>query len=123
MTIKETIAHLRKSPKDAWYYVQGSLRFKIYKSKLRWILRRHIIEQVEWRRDQAALPCFRNGTCFCCGCNTPAVFFAHKGCAVGKARYAKECRSKGENPCYPALMSKKDWKVFDKTVPENRYTW
>ena len=108
MTIKEIIEHLKVSPEDAWYYIQGSTRFIAYK-KFKWVLRKHIIEQVEWRRDVAANPCYLNGTCLCCGCDTPAVFFSAKSCSVEKLSY---CHTNGEKNCYPRLMSRKQWKKF-----------
>lgn len=109
MTLRETISHLRKSPLDAWYYIQGSLRLIIYRSKYKnQLLRKHIIQQYEWRRDIAALDCYYNGSCECCGCTTPDVFFADKPCSIGKKGY-EFCSSIKSEKCYDEMLSKKDW--------------
>lgn len=108
MTIQEIYNHLRKSPADAWYYVQGETRLYIYR---RWpeLLRQHIREQYEWRKKAANL-CYSMGECQCCGCTTPNLFFANKGCSIAKKLWT-HCELLGE-PCYPPMMNRRDWIVF-----------
>jgi hypothetical protein len=46
--------------------------------------------------------CYENGSCKMCGCNTTALQMANKACP---------------KPCYPKMISKKEWKEF-KTKTE-----
>lgn len=106
--------HLKKSPLDAWWYIQGSGRTELYEnSNLEWLLRTHIREQFEWRRDVAAKPCFLAKECQCCGCSTPSLFFADKPCSVSKDPY---CQNQGMTQCYPKMMGRKEWNEFKKKL-------
>lgn len=110
MTVKQIISHLKKSPLDAWYYIQGSVRIYCYRRKnLKWLIRKHIAEQYLWRRDVAAQECFYNGSCICCGCDTPDLFFAKKECSAEKF---KHCVDTGRKKCYPELKSRLAWRKF-----------
>lgn len=113
MTLKETIAHLRKSPADGWYYIQGEYRLFVYR---RWpgLLRSHIKEQYEWRKKAAQL-CYRQGQCKCCDCTTPDVFFADKACSIANPVYRRKCGHMGE-PCYPRLMNRRRWITYKETL-------
>lgn len=44
--------------------------------------------------------CYKNGSCDMCGCHTTALQMANKSC---------------DKPCYPPMMSKKDWGLFKLT--------
>lgn len=60
----------------------------------------HIREQVIWRMSRANPDCINSGKCVACKCDTPALFYADKGC------------ERNPNPCYPAMMNKELWEVF-----------
>lgn len=107
MQIRKVINHLKNNPIDAWYYIQGNFRLWAYNSKnFKWLLRGHIIEQFEWRRDVKAHKCYMNGSCVCCGCDTPELFFANKECSVDKTQH---CKDRGLTKCYPKMMSDDKW--------------
>ena len=108
MTVRGILTHLYHQPRDAFYYVQGILRYRLYKSKLRFLLRWHIIDQYEWRKVEAQ-PCYYAGECQCCGCRTPELFFCGKACSAGKAPFSACAMAM---PCYPALMSQTEWYWF-----------
>lgn len=46
-------------------------------------------------------PCMNNGSCLVCGCKTPGLFLANKGCPAGK---------------YPILLSKEEWKILNYMI-------
>lgn len=106
LTISGIISHLRKSPLDAWYYIQGSGRTMLYESKhFKWMVRKHIRDQFEFRCI-AANECLVAGECKCCGCSTPSLFFADKPCSVSKDPY---CQNQKMKVCYPEMKSKSEW--------------
>lgn len=109
MTLRETIAHIKADPADAWYYWQGTIRYHVYR---RWpfLLRAHIREQYEYRK-KAAEPCYITGSCRCCGCRTPELFFADKGCSISKKGSPPHCKFLGP-ACYPEMMNRQDWIAF-----------
>lgn len=112
MTIKEIISRLRKDPKDAWYYIQGTVRMNLYNGKFKWLLRKHILQQFEWRRDETpAKKCNAAHSCLCCGCLTPDLFFADKPCSTGKDKW---CQDQELVQCYPAMMSRSEWNKYKK---------
>ena len=87
---------------DIWYYVQGHTREKIYYSKFRFLIRKHIREQFEWRlklMEGSNKTCFINGQCDICGCDIPALTLANKDC---------------HGECYPPMMSNYEWKIYKK---------
>lgn len=117
MKLSEIRSELKKSPISAWYYIQGNVRLMLYRNKVgRYLLRRHIIEQFEWRRDVAANECYKLGSCRCCGCDTPALFFAVKACIAGSPKCKSRIASKLKQ-CYPPLMDSGEWKYFIKQNP------
>ena len=91
-------------------YVQGKLRYKLYYSKYKWLIRKHIREQIDFRIKYMNKVCFLSGSCEICGCETTALQMADKAC---------------DNPCYPKIMSKYYWKIFKKgmSIFQTEYTW
>lgn len=73
----------------------GKLYYK-YCMFLENLLPKHIRQQIEIR-ILSSLPCILEGQCKICKCSTPALQMADKACA---------------KPCYPAMLSKKDWEEF-----------
>lgn len=87
-----------KNLKNVWNYIVGNYRFYIYNTLLsKYLLRKHIREQYEWRLFAMKPDCYNNGACIACGCTTPNLQMASKGC---------------EEDCYPPMMSKTAWQIF-----------
>lgn len=79
-------------------FFEGNFRYILYKNRFRNILiRRFIREQINYRLRVMRVSCYSNGSCEVCGCETPALQMATKGCA---------------GDCYPKLLSKSKWKQF-----------
>ena len=74
--------------KDRFYYQ--------YCKFIQHLLLPHIRQQIEIR-IKSSLPCISEGQCTICKCSTPALQMANKAC---------------DKPCYPAMLSKKDWEEF-----------
>lgn len=79
---------------DIFYYIQGHLRFKLYYSKFKWLIRRHIREQIAFRIRVMDPICFSQGSCRICGCETTMLQMANKPC---------------EGYCYPEMFTKEKW--------------
>lgn len=63
----------------------------------------HLYEQIIWRRTQVSLissVCWRKGFCRHCGCEI-----------LGKTMEDRACSNEA-NPCYPAMMTQEEWKIF-----------
>ena len=80
--------------KNIFYYFQGHLRYKLYYSRFKFLVRKHIREQYEYRIGVMDRECYWNGYCKICGCKTTHLQFADKPC---------------EGNCYPKMLNKKDW--------------
>ena len=82
------------------YYIQGTIRYHFFYHKyLKKLIRLHIFEQITYRILVMDPECYAEGYCKMCGCNTTALQMADKPC---------------NKPCYPKMMSKKDWGNFKK---------
>ena len=110
MKLRQIWQNLKDDPKDLWYYVQGNVRLAVYNSIFNFLIRRHIVEQFEYRKKQAK-PCLDNGSCLCCGCDTPAVFFSDKGCKVERSKSCKILANR-TTACYAPILKKSDWDKF-----------
>lgn len=75
-------------------YIQGNLRYKLYYSRFKSLLRTHIVEQIDVRINSMDKQCYNEGQCKMCGCKTTALQMANKAC---------------EKPCYPKMMDKSTW--------------
>lgn len=81
-------------------YLVGKWRYKLYNSHCCYgLLRTHIEEQIEFRIEHMQDECYNNGSCTLCGCETPALQMSDKAC---------------DKPCYPSMMNKKEWKLFNR---------
>lgn len=87
----------KKSPQNIWAYLQGNIRYELYYSKFRKLLRPHIIEQYEYRLRVMDEDCYNEGSCKLCGCQTTQLQMADKPC---------------KKPCYPAMMNASKWKRY-----------
>lgn len=86
---------------DVWFYIQGNIRHKLYYSKYKWLLRRHIREQIDFRIQRMKPECYANGSCIMCGCETTKLQMADKSC---------------DNHCYPSMFKAGSWKHFKELM-------
>jgi len=92
-TVKEKV-----NLKNILAYLQGNARYALYYNPhLTVLLRRHILEQIDYRITAMDSECYNNGSCKLCGCQTTQLQMSNK-----------ECRGK----CYPKMMNKKEWNKF-----------
>ena len=78
-------------------FIIGHIRYKLFYSKYKFLLRKHIRQQIEFRIKYMDQECYQNGSCKFCGCTTTALQMANKAC---------------DKPCYPEMMDKTNWKAF-----------
>ena len=92
---------------DIFAYLIGKYRYKLfYNTKLLWLMRPHIFEQIQWRISVMNLDCYLQGSCIKCGCETTALQMANKACTGN---------------CYPKMMNKKEWKKFQTNLKIKDY--
>lgn len=80
-------------------YIQGNIRYMLFYSRFKFLIRRHIREQIDARIYSMDSVCYNQGSCKLCGCSTTALQMANKAC---------------DKPCYPKMLSRKKWKHFKK---------
>lgn len=106
--IKETIKyqHLidrdmnkaKTTPSNIRAYILGNFRYWAFYSKnFKWLIRTHILEQIEFRIRVMEQECYDEGSCKMCGCTTTALQMANKSC---------------DKPCYPPMFSARKWIKF-----------
>lgn len=89
------------TPKNVKAFIQGYVRkfmIDFFNRRLK-----YVFEQVEYRKGQVtekSPACILDGHCIVCGCKTPELFYADKGCSNLK------------DPCYPEMVSEKEWIRF-----------
>lgn len=95
---------------DVWYYIQGNVRYKIFYSKFRWLIRQHIREQINFRIAVMRKECYDNGECVACGCATTALQMCNKAC---------------DEYCYFSMLNKHEWKYFrdNNRFKKHGYSW
>lgn len=75
--------YFRKLNKENFInFTIGNIRYYVY--LVFPILIRPKIKQIFNERKAACPECLENGEAICCGCETPQVFFAPKGCKFNK---------------------------------------
>lgn len=105
----KTQSSLLRSPKDVWWYIQGTLRTICY-DHASWLIRRHIMEQFEYRKIKAS-KCSLNGSCKMCGCKTDDLFFANKPCSlIELTERNRLLLFKQKDPCYDKMLNRHEWK-------------
>lgn len=81
-----------------WYYIQGNYRYKVYYSKWRkFLMRKHIIQQIVFRMRVMNSECYNRGSCIKCGCMTTQLQMCDKPC---------------EGLEYPPMLSRTEWSKF-----------
>lgn len=80
-------------------YIQGWIRYYLYYSRFKFLIRKHIRDQIDFRIKFMDKECYENGSCKLCGCATTALQMADKQC---------------DKPCYPPMMNKRRWNRFYK---------
>lgn len=80
-------------------YIQGNIRYKLYYSRFKFLIRIHIREQIDFRIRFMDKECYENGMCKLCGCSTTALQMANKQC---------------DKPCYPPIVNANDWLFFKR---------
>lgn len=84
--------------KNIYSYLIGNYRYQLYYSKnFSWLMRSFIKRQIALRINSMDEECFNNGQCKMCGCKTTALQMSNKEC---------------DKPCYPKILSKKEWGKF-----------
>ena len=83
------------SLKNIYYYLQGNLRYKLYYSRFKFLIMKHIQQQISIRIKSMNEVCYNTGQCKECGCQTTQLQMCNKAC-------------KGK--CYPKMLSKKSWR-------------
>ena len=84
---------------NVYSYLLGNFRYHCLHSKFRWLIRKHIREQYEYRVRTMDRECYDKGYCKVCGCSTTALQCANKSC---------------DNFCYPVMLSKSDWNYLKR---------
>lgn len=87
------------SIKNIVAYIQGNIRYRLYYSKYKPLIRTHILEQIYLRIKSMNKECYDNGSCIKCGCKTTQLQMADKPC---------------EGACYPPMVSKDKWNYMKK---------
>lgn len=75
-------------------YLQGHIRYRLFYSKFKFLIRKHILEQIDMRISSMNKECYDEGSCIKCGCMTTHLQMADKPC---------------EGACYPLMLSSKEW--------------
>lgn len=92
-------------------YFRANIRYKLYYSKLNWLISTHIKEQIDFRINiMMDRECYNTGSCKICGCTTTNLQMTNKSC---------------EGDCYPFMQNIKTWRYFKKRgiITDNKYTW
>lgn len=89
------------SIKNIFYYLQGNFRYKLYYNGFRYLIRTHILEQIDLRIRLMDRECYYNGSCKMCGCGTTELQMCNKAC---------------EGKCYLPMMNKKEWFYFNVMI-------
>lgn len=80
---------------DIFDFFRGNYRYHIYYlPELKWLMRPHIREQIDFRILTMDKECLNSGSCKVCGCRTTHLQMANKSC---------------EGNCYPPILKRKHW--------------
>ena len=83
-------------------FLQGWFRYYFYYSKnFKWVLPKHVFEQIAYRIMVMNPTCYYSGACIKCGCATPALQMMNGVC---------------DGDCYPQMMGKKEWNAYKEVL-------
>lgn len=94
---QKPIKKAKPTLKNIYAFITGNIRYKLYYSKYKKLIRPHILAQIDFRISVMDQTCYKTGSCKMCGCATTALQMASKSC---------------DKPCYPPFMSAKKWAEF-----------
>lgn len=83
-----------KKINDVIAYIQGNIRYKLYYSKLCFLIPEYVREQIMARILSMNSKCFTQGSCIKCGCRTTHLQMANKAC---------------NGNCYPIMVDVYMW--------------
>lgn len=88
---------------DAVNYIVGNIRYKVYYSKFKFLIPRHVRDQIHFRISIMSPECKEGGSCKICGCTVTALQMTEGPCPGGY---------------YPKLMGRFRWRkfVFERKV-------
>ena len=85
--------------KNVIAYIQGNIRYELFYSEYKSLIRSHIIEQIEARIKSMNQECYDSGSCIKCGCRTTHLQMANKPC---------------DGACYPPMVNRDKWNYMKK---------
>ena len=94
--------------KNIMAYIEGNTRYFLYYSRFKFLLSKHIVEQIDWRVSVMDKKCYEDGQCKMCGCETIHLQMANKAC---------------DKPCYPEMMKRGIWKAFKEGLILNKHKY
>lgn len=105
MGLIQILTQLQNDPKSVWWFIQGYTRW-FFAEKLCWtfLFSKEFLKEVE-RRKELAAECAENGSCYCCGCDTPQLFYSNPGCK--KDKFPNDLEGCKGDPCYPPIKKLK----------------
>jgi len=77
-------------------YLIGNYRYILFYSPLKFLIRKHIREQIAYRINSMDILCYTKGSCIACGCTTTELQMCNRAC---------------DKDCYPAMVDKKTWNL------------
>ena len=117
MTLTQKLSMILRGERkltDVWHYFLGNYRYWLFyhqkEPRLKYFIRPHIREQIEFRIDVMDKECYNSGSCKICGCETTALQMCNKPC---------------DKPCYPSMMNRREWNRFKiaGTFKDSEGTW
>lgn len=99
-----------RSIKNIYYYLQGNFRHILFYSNFAFLIRKHILEQINSRVLSMKKECYDTGSCVKCGCGTIELQMCNKAC---------------KGLCYPEMQSKKKWNILKRhgVINSKSYFW
>lgn len=106
----EDIEEEPRNLQNVLYYLQGNIRYKLFYSRFAFLIRKHILEQINSRILSMKKECYDTGSCVKCGCATVQLQMCNKAC---------------KGSCYPSMQNKKNWALLKdkKIVFSDSYFW
>lgn len=101
--------------KNVWAYITGNTRYFLdwhVNFLYKFLVRKHIREQIRARINSMNSECFARGACIICGCATTNLQYASKSC---------------DGNCYPKMLSAFGWEMLKNGLrvvdPKTNIRW